>query len=205
MSKLASSLRHGAPCTMSRTHVHPNAVTPCQPLPAKSAATLHIDRSIVFRCLSFTQEPIDALVGSTSVEKWGSGSERGTREVTPNRFGRCTSRERLRQHRLLPPLCVLQLSPSAYPSCDNCRRHGDALLIGWHKDHSLGQQIDPRIADGRAHAGRCPSIGDSNLKTRLACGALCLLFSPLPFHTRSTRCSWRWWHITLEPCHAGAP
>jgi hypothetical protein len=177
--------------------------TNLEPRTAQST-TLHINRSIVFRCLAFTQGPIDALVGSTSVEKWGSGSERGTRGVTPNRFGRCTSRERLRQHRLLPPPCVLQLSPSAYPSRDNCRRHGDALLIGT-RTIPLGEQIDPRIADGRTPAGRCPSIGDSTLKTRLACGALCLLFSPLLFHTRSTRCRRRWWHITLEPCHAGAP
>ena len=75
--------------------------------------------------------------------------------MTPNRFGRCTSRERLRQHRLLPPPCVLQSPPSAYPSRDNCRRHGDAPLIGT-RIIPLGEQIDPRIADRRTWRGQGP-------------------------------------------------
>jgi hypothetical protein len=162
-----------------------------------------IDRSSSDACLSHK----DPSTHSLDRQAWGSGGageKEGQEGVTPNRFGRCTSRERLRQHRLLLPPCVLQLSLSAYPCCDNCRRHGDALLIGT-RIIPLGEQTDPRIADGRTPAGRCPSIGDSTLKTRLACGALCLLFSPLLLHTRSTHCSRRWWHITSEPCHAGAP
>jgi hypothetical protein len=144
------SFRHGG--TTSRTHVCLHVLTRSrgtnlEPRAAQST-TLHVNQSIVFQCLSFTQGPIDALVGSTSMEKWGSRSERGTRGVTPERFGRCTSRERLRQHRLPPPLCILQSSPSAYPSRDNCRRHGDALLIGT-RIIPLGEQIDPRIADRR--------------------------------------------------------
>jgi hypothetical protein len=128
---MASSFRHGAPRAVHIARLHaPTRSRGANLEPRTQSATLHINRSIVFRCLSFTQGPIDALVGSTSVEKWGSGSERGTRGVTPNRFGRCTSRERLRQHRLLPPPCILQLSPGAYPSRDNYRRHGDALLTG---------------------------------------------------------------------------
>ena len=137
-------------CTPQRGHAAP-ILNRAQ----NKAPPLHINRSIVLRCLSFTQGPTDALVGSTSVGKWGSGRERGTRGVTPNRFGRCTSRECLRQHRLLPPPCVLQSPPSAYPSRDNCRRHGDAPLIGT-RIIPIGEQIDPRIADRRTWRGQGP-------------------------------------------------
>jgi hypothetical protein len=140
--KLPSSFRHGAPRAVHIARLHASTRSRGANLEPRAAqgTTLHINRSIVFRGLSFTQGPIDALVGSTSVGKWGSGSNRGTRGATPNRFGRCT----LRQHRVLLLPCVLQLSPSAYHSRDNCRRHEGAPLVGTRINY-LGEQIDPRI------------------------------------------------------------
>ena len=151
-----SSFRHGAPRAVHIARLHASTRSRganLEPRAEQSTTTPHqsIDRPPmpVFHTRTHRRTRwIDK-------RKWGSGRERGTRWVTPNRFGRCTSRDRLRQHRLLPPPCVLQSSPSAYPSRDNCRRHGDALLIGT-RIIPLGEQIDPRIADRRTWRGQGP-------------------------------------------------
>ena len=108
-------------CTPQRGHAAPTLNRAQHKAPPSTS----IDRLSSEACLSHK----DPSTHSLDRQAWGSGGageKEGQEGVTPNRFGRCT----LRQHRVLLLPCVLQLSPSAYHSRDNCRRHEGAPLVG---------------------------------------------------------------------------